>query len=1023
MYKLKKRNRNRGFSVAQLNVNGCSFVPLQLLDYCRKERIDVLLLQEVRVTGESIEGFEDLKDRSVFSCKGGPAQAAIIVLNKDIEVVAISGVMNHYFAVASLRRGKSKPVVFISSYFQYSIQTSVFTDYLGKILERIGERVVIGADVNAHSPRWFSRPGNNSGGARGKWVERLIEDKLLRVHNRGGCCDTYYKRGMGSSNIDVTLTRGSEMEEAILGWDVIEDVTDSDHRLIRFKVRSTFGGDSGEVDRRRYVVKKADWDLFRMVLARNILEREDEMTGEVEVASEVFVTSIQRAMEASMPKSRRMGRSKPPWWTEENEETKKRVLAFRRGKDWKGEDRDEYRKLRNEHMYGVRKAKWSSWRRFADTANEDVWGPVYRWANKGSAASRVPNSVVKPDGSMTLSALETAQCLLGALVSADSAVPTFERPRVENLEIEVTEEEVRKAIWRMAPNKAPGLDGITAGVLRKSWGIVGPLFTRLLRRCLRTSHFPDRWKVADVIVIKKGREKDPSIPKSYRPVSLLSVPSKVLERLIVDRLEEETEEKLSVEQHGFTRHRSTVTAMKECFEWVNGRREKMVVGIFLDISGAFDNLDWRMLIEDLVDLGVSDGIRSIIQDYLRGRKAVLTVEKSTSSAVLTRGCPQGSQLGPILWKRSMDAALREQRDDRVKLVAYADDLAVLTAGTNIEVIKNRVYGQIQALMRWAAERGLQFSATKTQVMSLKGGLKPGFLFPFGEDLVRSVSPIKYLGVMVDYKRNFWAHLEMVAGKSEGMYDRLRSATSANWGVRQRTSEVIYKAVFLPRVCYAAEIWDSAVRTKKAIALLGSKQRKPLLAITGAYRTTATDALQVVAGQLPLDLEVSWSATVQRLRSGEIEETEANKVREEIMDRWQGRWNNSEKGRWTYSIMPSVRRRVELPLELDHYTTQFLTGHGDFNAKLHYLGLTGSPLCRCTLARETVEHALFYCVKNEDFRIGLKRVICESGMNWPCTPDVFMRTRKNFEALRKFARSSLRLKEDQAKVMRNIRRQF
>jgi len=72
----------------------------------------------------------------------------------------------------------------------------------------------------------------------------------------------------------------------------------------------------------------------------------------------------------------------------------------------------------------------------------------------------------------------------------------------------------------------------------------------------------------------------------------------------------------------------------------------------------------------------------------------------------------------------MDAALSAQRDERVKIVAYAEDLAVLTAGTNLEVSKKRVYGQIQALMVWAAERGLQFSAAKTQVMKLKGGLKP-----------------------------------------------------------------------------------------------------------------------------------------------------------------------------------------------------------------------------------------------------------------------------------------------------------
>jgi len=158
---------------------------------------------------------------------------------------------------------------------------------------------------------------------------------------------------------------------------------------------------------------------------------------------------------------------------------------------------------------------------------------------------------------------------------------------------------------------------------------------------------------------------------------------------------------------------------------------------------------------------------------------------------------------------------------------------------------------------------------------------------------------------------------MVAGESEELYDRLRSASSANWRVRQVTSEVIYRAVFLPRVCYATKICDSAVRTKKATALLGSKQKKPLLAITDAYRTTATDALQVVAGQLPLDLEETWSATVWKFRSSAIEEAEARVVRERILDIWQESWSTSEKGRWTYSIMPCVRRRLDTLLVLDH----------------------------------------------------------------------------------------------------------
>jgi len=75
---------------------------------------------------------------------------------------------------------------------------------------------------------------------------------------------------------------------------------------------------------------------------------------------------------------------------------------------------------------------------------------------------------------------------------------------------------------------------------------------------------------------------------------------------------------------------------------------------------------------------------------------------------------------------------------------------------------------------------------------------------------------------VDYKRNFWDHLLETSEKSEIMFSRMRAATLANWGIAQKTSMVIYKAVFIPRLSYAISIWETALLTSKAIKRLGSK---------------------------------------------------------------------------------------------------------------------------------------------------------------------------------------------------------
>jgi len=63
--------------------------------------------------------------------------------------------------------------------------------------------------------------------------------------------------------------------------------------------------------------------------------------------------------------------------------------------------------------------------------------------------------------------------------------------------------EVKEAIWRMSPNKAPGIDEITAKVLRQSWDIINETFTNILEECIRKAYFPQLWKTANVVVILK----------------------------------------------------------------------------------------------------------------------------------------------------------------------------------------------------------------------------------------------------------------------------------------------------------------------------------------------------------------------------------------------------------------------------------------------------------------------------------------------------------------------------------------
>lgn len=216
-------------------------------------------------------------------------------------------------------------------------------------------------------------------------------------------------------------------------------------------------------------------------------------------------------------------------------------------------------------------------------------------------------------------------------------------------------------------------------------------------------------------------------------------------------------------------------------------------------------------------------------------------------------------------------------------------------------------------------------------------------------------------------------------------------------MNQLTARIIYKCVFLPRITYKAEIWEKGLNTKKTINKLGSIQRRALLACSGAYRTTSTSAHQAITGLMPL--EIKNTIMRQKLKRGAITYEEYENGRRTIIDKWETRWVNEEKGDWTRKMIPSVKIRLELPMYVDHYTSQLLSGHGDFKGKLHQFKLVDTPNCDCGNGSETVNHILYRCPRNAAEREKLKSLIVENGDAWPPENGTFIKTRKNYEGLR------------------------
>ena len=373
-----------------------------------------------------------------------------------------------------------------------------------------------------------------------------------------------------------------------------------------------------------------------------------------------------------------------------------------------------------------------------------------------------------------------------------------------------SEEEVFELLSHLDTSKSNGPDGISARMLKHTAISITPSITWLFNLSIRIGKIPNAWKVSHVVPIPKSSTMHD--PKNYRPISLLSILSKILEKhifsLILCHLEEF--HPLSDSQWGFRAGRSTVTALLSTvhrwFQLLESGKE--ICAVFLDYRKAFDSVPHQLLISKLQQLGLHSNLLSWITDYLSQRKQRVVVEGATSSqAPVSSGVPQGSVLGPLLFSIYIDditgVALSPQSD----LVLYADDVLLYRIISCLEDVL-MLQSDIDSIETWSAERLLQLNPVKCKHMliSKRRHLTTGHftLFLNGNEL-EEVDIFKYLGVLIKNNLSWTDHTAEICSKARkilGLLYRHFYNHSSSESLRQ-----LYLSLVRPHLEYAAQLWD------------------------------------------------------------------------------------------------------------------------------------------------------------------------------------------------------------------------
>lgn len=506
------------------------------------------------------------------------------------------------------------------------------------------------------------------------------------------------------------------------------------------------------------------------------------------------------------------------------------------------------------------------------------------------------------------------------------------------------------------------------------------VFTCLYNACLREGIFPWQWKMAKLVLLPKGRPED----QKFRPLCLLNTTAKIFEKIIVRRLEDHLNGRgndgISGNQYGFRRGKSTTDAIMDLRGWIqnNSGPRKRCAAISLDIKNAFNTASWPRIAEALRDKEAPGYLQAIIHSYLSDQTLIYTTTEGTEVVPVTKGVPQGSVLGPLLWNLMFNGVLEIRLPSGTKTMCYSDDTVVLATGKDIKQTRERANDAVRRVTKWMEDAGLEVAHQKTVAM-LIGEHRPrrGTEVQVGGHRIQWQDSMKYLGVKVDRKVKLDAHIEHAAKRAKETTDmiaRVMPNTKGPRHARRRLLGRVAESIML----YAAPAWASNMKHAKHRNTVDSAQRKATRQETCAYRTISAEAACAIAGTPPAHLLVQERARIwekrRQIQTAVTELTTIKEVKkrekEETLRRWQKEWNDTRKGAWTRNLIRDLSKCCARKGEVNYYVTQALSGHGCFNAYLKRFGLRRDARCHTCGQHDDAEHAIFYCEAGTDARRGL-----------------------------------------------------
>ena len=414
-----------------------------------------------------------------------------------------------------------------------------------------------------------------------------------------------------------------------------------------------------------------------------------------------------------------------------------------------------------------------------------------------------------------------------------------------------TETEVFKVVQNINVSKSSGMENISSFVVKEVFTILIAEITHLFNLSVECSAFPEAWKDALVIPIPKAGNL--SKVQNYRPISLLPLPGKLLEKLVHKQLSGYLEniDYLVSDQHGFRKEHSTIHSVAQLVKYTSTKTDQGLPTLvtYIDFRKAFDCVQHSILLRKIAKLNIDRNCLQWLRSYLSDRKQrVLANGTHSTFQKITQGVPQGSVLGPLFYIIYANDLAKSFEYCRV--AQYADDTALYVSNIDFRTSVARMQNDLNILSGWCKDNGIMANTDKTKVM-LFGGTRivqnlPNFELKVDNVVLNLVDTYNYLGITLDSQLNFGKHIKKVITKVSGKLNQFRRMRCF---LNEKAALRVYKNMLLPVLEYGDILYTGMTKAnKKKLQIL---QNKGLRCAMSKDRYYGTDELHVEGKLLKL----------------------------------------------------------------------------------------------------------------------------------------------------------------------------